>query len=165
MNRIALDELKQQIPLLEYLQAHDWQQAKPIGFGRLLGLCPLHADHKPSFLVDPHKNLFYCYGCRRGGDVIRFAELYHQVKFPQAVALLHQWRGLPPLLHEAAGFYRMQLHRHAEAVAYCLNLGGSKPSPFRRRLQRARRRITWRDSRVSTRARTQRQVTIRRLLQ
>ena len=65
-------------------------QAKPIGFGRLLGLCPLHADHKPSFLVDPHKNLFYCYGCRRGGDVIRFAELYHQVKFPQAVALLHQ---------------------------------------------------------------------------
>ena len=79
MNRIALDELKQQIPLLEYLQAHDWQQAKPIGFGRLLGLCPLHADHKPSFLVDPHKNLFYCYGCRRGGDVIRFAELYHRV--------------------------------------------------------------------------------------
>jgi DNA primase len=127
MNRIALDELKQQIPLLEYLQAHDWQQAKPIGFGRLLGLCPLHADHKPSFLVDPHKNLFYCYGCRRGGDVIRFAELYHQVKFPQAVALLHQWRGLSPLLHEAAGFYRMQLHRHAEAVAYLYQRGVRAP--------------------------------------
>jgi DNA primase len=127
MNRIALDELKQQIPLLEYLQAHDWQQAKPIGFGRLLGLCPLHADHKPSFLVDPHKNLFYCYGCRRGGDVIRFAELYHQVKFPQAVALLHQWRGLPPLLNEAAGFYRMQLHRHAEAVDYLYQRGVRAP--------------------------------------
>jgi hypothetical protein len=69
-----------------------------------MGLCPLHADRKPSFLVDPNKNLFYCYGCGRGGDVIRFAELYHQVKFPQALALLHQWRGLPPLLHEAAGF-------------------------------------------------------------
>ena len=127
MNRIALDELKQQIPLLEYLQAHDWQQAKPIGFGRLLGLCPLHADHKPSFLVDPHKNLFYCYGCRRGGDVIRFAELFHQVKFPQAVALLHQWRGLPPLLNEAAGFYRMQLHRHAEAVDYLYQRGVRAP--------------------------------------
>jgi DNA primase len=127
MNRIALDELKQQIPLLEYLQAHDWQQAKPIGFGRLLGLCPLHADHKPSFLVDPHKNLFYCYGCRRGGDVIRFAELHYQVKFPQAVALLHQWRGLPPLLHEAADFYRMQLHRHAEAVAYLYQRGVRAP--------------------------------------
>jgi DNA primase len=118
MNRMALNELKQQVPLLEYLQAHDWQQARPIGFGRLLGLCPLHADRKPSFLVDPNKNLFYCYGCRRGGDVIRFAELYHQVKFPQALALLHQWRGLPPLLHEAAGFYCMQLHRHGEAISY-----------------------------------------------
>ncbi len=38
MTRRALDELKQQIPLLEYLQAHDWQQARPIGFGRFLGL-------------------------------------------------------------------------------------------------------------------------------
>jgi len=119
--------MKQQIRLLEYLQAHEWQQAKPIGFGRLLGLCPLHADHKPSFLVDPHKNLFYCYGCRRGGGVIRFAELYHQVKFTQAVALLHQWRGLPPLLHEAAGFYRMQLHRHAEALAYLYHRGVRAP--------------------------------------
>ena len=112
VNRQALDELKQQIPLLDYLQAHDWQPARPLSRGRLMGLCPLHADHKPSFLVDPNKDLFYCYGCGRGGDVIRFAELYHQVKFPQALALLRQWRGLPPLLHEAAGFYRMQLHRH-----------------------------------------------------
>ena len=123
MNRRVLDELKRQVPLLAYLQAHDWQQARPIGFGRFLGLCPLHADHQPSFLVDPQKNLFHCYGCRRGGDVIRFVELYHQVKFPEAVALLHQWRGLPPLLHEATGFYRMQLHRHEEAAAYLSQRG------------------------------------------
>ena len=127
MTRRALDELKRQVPLLEYLQTHDWQQALPIGFGRLLGLCPLHADHKPSFLVDARKKLFHCYGCRRGGDIIRFVELYHQVKFPEAVALLHQWRGLPPLLHEAAGFYRMQLHRHTEAVAYLCQRGICSP--------------------------------------
>jgi len=36
-----------------------------------MGLCPLHDDRHPSFLVDPDKNLFYCYGCGRGGDVIR----------------------------------------------------------------------------------------------
>jgi DNA primase len=59
--------------------------------------------------------------------VIRFAELYHQVRFPQAVALLHQWRGLPPLLHEAAGLYRMQLHRHSEAVAYLCQRGIRSP--------------------------------------
>jgi DNA primase len=89
--------------------------------GRLMGLCPLHSDHKPSFLVDPSKSLFYCCGCGRGGDVIRFAGLYHQVKFRQALALLHQWHGWPPLLREAARFYRMQLHRHGEAVPICSN--------------------------------------------
>ena len=118
MSRQVLDELKQQIPLLDYLQAHDWQPARQLSRGRLMGLCPLHSDHKPSFLVDPGKSLFYCYGCGRGGDVIRFVELYRQVKFPQALALLHQWHGLAPLLHQATGFYRMQLHLHGEAVAY-----------------------------------------------
>ena len=123
MSREVFDEIKRQIPLLDYLQAQDWRPARQLSRGRWMGLCPLHSDHKLSFLVDSVKSLFYCYGCRRGGDVIRFAELYHQVKFPQALALLHQWRGLPPLLHEAAGFYQMQLHRHAEAVAYLLQRG------------------------------------------
>ena len=127
VSRQALDELKQQIPLLDYLQAQDWQPARYLSRGRLLGLCPLHVDHKPSFLVDPLKSLFYCYGCGRGGDVIRFAELYHQVKFPQALALLHQWHGLAPLLHQAASFYRIQLHRRGEAVAYLRQRGVRSP--------------------------------------
>ena len=127
VNRQSLDELKQQIPLLGYLQAHDWHPARPLSRSRWMGLCPLHEDHKPSFLVDSSKSLFYCYGCGRGGDVIRFAELYHQVKFPQALALLQQWRGLAPLLHEAASFYRMQLHRHGEAVAYLRQRGVRSP--------------------------------------
>jgi DNA primase len=90
VNRQVLDELKQQISLLDYLQAQDWRPVRRLSRGRWMGLCPLHADHEPSFLVEPSKSLFYCYGCGRGGDVIRFAELYHQVKFPQAVALLQQ---------------------------------------------------------------------------
>ena len=81
MNRQTLDDLKRQIPLMGYLQAHDWHPARPLSRDRWMGLCPLHGDHQPSFLVDPNKDLFYCYGCGRGGDVIRFAELYHQVKF------------------------------------------------------------------------------------
>ncbi len=53
-----------------------------------MGRCPLHADHQPSFLLDPNKNLFYCYGCGHGGDVVGFAELYHGVRFTEAMALL-----------------------------------------------------------------------------
>ena len=127
MNRQALDELKKQIPLLDYLEAHDWRPARRLSRGRWMGLCPLHDDHKPSFLIDPQKNLFYCYGCGRGGDVILFAELYHQVKFPQALTLLHQWHGLAPLLHEAAGFYGIQLQRYGEAVAYLHQRGFRSP--------------------------------------
>jgi DNA primase len=123
----TFDALKQQIPLLNYLQALDWQPVRRLSRGRLMGLCPLHSDRKPSFLLDPNKSLFYCYGCGRGGDVIRFAELYHQVKFPQALALLRQWRGLPPLLHQVAEFYRLQLHRHCQAVAYLHQRGIRSP--------------------------------------
>src|SRR6266446_1497947 len=127
VSRQVLDELKQQIPLLDYLQAHDWQPARQLSRSRWMGLCPLHSDHKPSFLVDPHNNLFYCYGCGRGGDVIRFAELYHQVRFSQALVLLRQWRGAGPLLDEAARFYGIQLERHPEAVAYLLQRGVRSP--------------------------------------
>lgn len=76
VNRNAIDGLKEQIPLLDYLRAQGWKPARSIRGGRFMGLCPLHADHSPSFLADPCRNLFYCYGCTRGGDVIRFAELY-----------------------------------------------------------------------------------------
>ena len=127
MNRQALDALKQQISLLDYLQAHHWRPVRRLSRGRWMGLCPLHDDHHPSFLIDPGKNLFYCYGCGRGGDVIRFAELFHQVQFPQALELLRCWCGAVPLLHEVVSFYRMQLHRHAEAVAYLQQRGIRSP--------------------------------------
>jgi len=127
MNRQVLDELKQKIPLMSYLQALDWHPARPLSRGRWMGLCPLHRDHKPSFLVDPRRDLFYCYGCGRGGDVIRFAEIYHQVKFPQALALLRQWHGVGPLLRETARFYGIQLHRHGDAVAYLYQRGIRSP--------------------------------------
>ncbi len=119
----SAEALKQQIPLLEYLQAQEWKPARRMAGGRVMGLCPLHPDHKPSFLVDPHKNLFYCYGCGRGGDVIRFAELFHGVRFAEAMALLRRWRGVGSLLSDVTQFYQMQLHRHAEAVAYLLQRG------------------------------------------
>jgi hypothetical protein len=52
---MVLDELKQQIPLLEYLQAHDWQQAWPIGFGRLLDCARCTPTTSPAFSLTPPK--------------------------------------------------------------------------------------------------------------
>jgi DNA primase len=127
VNRENLDALKREVPLLDYLRAIGWRPAKSLRGGRWMGLCPLHQDHKPSFLLDPQKNLFYCYGCSRGGDVIRLAELYHQVKFLDALAILRKWRGWTPLHEEVVAFYRIQLHRHPEGVDYLLERGIRSP--------------------------------------
>jgi DNA primase len=123
----AAEILKQQIPLLDYVEGQDWKPVRRIAGGRLVGLCPLHADRKPSFLLDPNKDLFYCYGCGRGGDVIRFAELYHGVPFAEAIALLRRWSGTDSLLSDVIRFYQVQLHRHPEASSYLLQRGVRQP--------------------------------------
>jgi DNA primase len=123
----AAELLKQQIPLLEYLVSQTWQPVRRIARGRLMGLCPLHDDRKPSFLVDPVKSLFYCYGCGRGGDVIRFVELSHGVPFGEAMALLRHWSGRDSLLSDVIQFYQVQLHRHPEATAYLAQRGVHQP--------------------------------------
>jgi DNA primase len=123
----AVDAIKQQIPLLHYLETQSWKPARRIPRGRLMGLCPLHPDRQPSFLVDPVKNLFYCYGCGRGGDLIRFVELYHNVRFGEAMALLRRSGRCGSLLEDAAHFYQVQLHRHPEAAAYLQQRGIYQP--------------------------------------
>ena len=123
----AVEALKQQIRLLDYLQSQDWKPARRISRGRLMGLCPLHTDHQPSFLVDPDKNLFYCYGCGRGGDLIRFVELFHNVRFGEAMALLRRSSGVGSLLNDTSRFYQLQLDRHPEAVIYLQQRGIQQP--------------------------------------
>ena len=86
------------------------------------------------------KNLLYCYGCGRGGDVIRFAELFYHVRFPQALGLLCQWRGMAPLLDETTRFYSMQLQRHTEAAAYLHQRGIRSPETDRAHADRLRTR-------------------------
>jgi DNA primase len=52
------------------------------------GLCPFHDDHNPSLSVNPSTNLWQCFGCGAGGDVIRFVEMFDQVDFKKAVEIL-----------------------------------------------------------------------------
>ena len=63
-----LERLKQRIPLLEYLQRHNWKPCRAGVRQEFVGLCPLHQETRPSFYVNAAKNLFYCHGCGRGGD-------------------------------------------------------------------------------------------------
>lgn len=54
----------------------------------LKGLCPFHAEKTPSFMVNPGRGSFHCFGCGEGGDVFSFLMLYHRVGFPEALKQL-----------------------------------------------------------------------------
>jgi len=126
-----LEHLKQRIPLLDYLQRCHWTARRVGPHPEFVGLCPLHPETRPSFYVNARKNLFFCHGCGRGGDLIRFVELSQKVSFRQSVAYLQ--RQIPPpadadLLDQAAAFYQLQLHRHPEAVQYLQQRGLRDPA-------------------------------------
>ena len=40
----------------------------------MVGLCPFHSDHSPSMYVNPHKQIFKCFACGAGGDVLKFVQ-------------------------------------------------------------------------------------------
>ena len=54
------------------------------------GLCPFHADKKPSFTVSEEKQIFHCFGCGQGGNVFSFLMQYNNLSFPEAVGFLAQ---------------------------------------------------------------------------
>lgn len=53
-----------------------------------VGLCPFHNEKTPSFSVSPEKNLYYCFGCQRGGDIFSFVMEKEKLTFSEAVAYL-----------------------------------------------------------------------------
>ncbi len=55
-----------------------------------VGLCPFHNDHKPSFQVSPSKQIYKCFACGAGGDVIRFVSQIEGLSFAEAVRYLAQ---------------------------------------------------------------------------
>jgi DNA primase len=50
-----------------------------------VGLCPFHTEKAPSFTVNQEKQIFYCFGCQEGGNVISFLMKINNMSFPEAV--------------------------------------------------------------------------------
>ncbi len=60
----------------------------------LKGLCPFHSEKTPSFTVNRDKQLFYCHGCKTGGDVFSFVMQVEKVSFPEAVRFVAETCGI-----------------------------------------------------------------------
>lgn len=59
-----------------------------------VGLCPFHNEKTPSFSVSRQKQMYYCFGCHRGGNVITYIEEYNNMGFLEAVQYLAQRAGI-----------------------------------------------------------------------
>lgn len=68
-----------------------------------IGLCPFHADHNPSMYVSPTKQIFKCFSCGAGGDVIKFIQLRDRLEFRDALTLLAQRAGIATQDDERGG--------------------------------------------------------------
>ncbi len=58
------------------------------------GLCPFHNEKTPSFSVNREKQIFHCFGCGKGGDVIRFIQEYENLTFVEAMEHLAEKSGI-----------------------------------------------------------------------
>src|SRR5947207_2257384 len=58
-------------------------------------LCPFHKEKTASFNVHPHRQIFHCFGCHKGGDVFTFVQEYENVSFPEAVHRLAERARIP----------------------------------------------------------------------
>lgn len=58
------------------------------------GLCPFHLEDTPSFSVSGDKQMYYCFGCHKGGNVISFVMEYENLSFPEAVRKLGERAGI-----------------------------------------------------------------------
>src|SRR5271170_650107 len=58
-------------------------------------LCPFHREKSPSFNVNPHKQIFHCFGCHKGGDVFTFVKEYENIGFMDAVRRLAERAKIP----------------------------------------------------------------------
>ena len=84
-----LERLKREVDLASLVRSKNIE-LKAHGSKDLIGRCPFHQDHSPSFVVTPQKNLFHCLGCGAGGSVIDFVIKHDGVSFRHAVELLRE---------------------------------------------------------------------------
>ncbi|ATX80772.1 DNA primase [Mariprofundus aestuarium] len=127
-----LDEVLSRTDIVEIIARH--VELKKSG-SNLMGLCPFHHEKSPSFSVSADKQLYYCFGCGKGGGAFQFLMEHDGYPFPEAVEYLAEKAGLevPRDTQRQPGDEERQkkaydlLSRAADAFSRALyNQGGEK---------------------------------------
>lgn len=129
-----IDEIKNKIDILDVVQRY--VKLKKIG-KYYAGLCPFHKETKPSFYVSPEKQIFKCFGCGEGGNVISFLMKIENIDFKEAVEKLKVEYGLEvkpqtfktnlkkylEINYASLKFFKENLKNNKEALDYLLERG------------------------------------------
>lgn len=133
-----LEDIKAKSDIVDFISSY--VQLKKSG-QNWKGNCPFHSEKTPSFMVSPSKQIFHCFGCGAGGDIITFVMKHENISFQEAVSLLAKKAGislpsdgtdkralrkyekLRDVLSEAGRYYAAKLKGSLPATAYVKNRG------------------------------------------
>lgn len=81
----VVEELRSRVNIVDIVGSYVALKKKGANY---FGLCPFHGEKTASFSVAPGKQIFYCFGCGKGGDAIKFLMEYENITFSEAVQTL-----------------------------------------------------------------------------
>ena len=80
-----IDEINSKIDIVDFISR--FVELKKAG-RNYVGLCPFHHEKTPSFTVSREKGIFYCFGCKVGGNIVEFVKKYESLSFKEAIDYL-----------------------------------------------------------------------------
>ena len=87
----VIEEIRMKNDIVDVVSGYVKLQKKGSSY---FGLCPFHNEKSPSFSVSPGKQIYYCFGCGAGGNVISFVMQYENYTFQEAVKFLAKKAGI-----------------------------------------------------------------------
>jgi DNA primase len=103
-----IEDLKRQADIVRVVQGY--VSLKKAG-ANWRAPCPFHKETKPSFNVNPSKEMFFCFGCHKGGDVFKFVMEIERVPYPEAIKIVAEKAGVP--LPKMIDDGRFETHKRA----------------------------------------------------
>ena len=86
-----IEEIRSRNDIVDVISGYVKLQRKGSSY---FGLCPFHNEKSPSFSVSPGKQMYYCFGCGAGGNVLTFVMEYENFSFMEALKMLADRAGI-----------------------------------------------------------------------
>ena len=108
-----IEEVRSRNDIVDVISGYVRLQKKGSSY---FGLCPFHNEKTPSFSVSPGKQMYYCFGCGAGGNVLTFVMQYENFTFQEAMQSLAERAGIELPKQEMTAAQRQKADRRAKLL-------------------------------------------------